>query len=212
MKLKKLLTVISTGVIIFCCSCSEKSKKQEKDMSFAESPEIMVCRVIDAIASDDEAAYNNCCSGIENSYNQSFDDIYEKYAMQCREFGIDYETKRSAEDFNVYIYNDKRDTEGFVSFVVYLEDSELVKFHIKTQYDINKKGYCIEEIIPRNAGEAAAQQSYIKEYYNSKVWYNGIQKNKRNKRICQIRKRKAFRYSVLAEIFAYIFLPLQAFI
>ena len=45
--------------------------------------------------------------------------------------------------------------------------SELVKFHIKTQYDINKKGYCIEEIIPRNAGEAAAQQSYIKEYYNS---------------------------------------------
>lgn len=67
MKLKKLLTVISTGVIIFCCSCSEKSKKQEKDMSFAESPEIMVCRVIDAIASDDEAAYNNCCSGIENS-------------------------------------------------------------------------------------------------------------------------------------------------
>ena len=87
--------------------------------------------------------------------------------MQCREFGIDYETKRSAEDFNLYIYNDKRDTEGFVSFIVYLEDSELVKFHIKTQYDINKKGYCIEEIIPRNAGEAAAQQSYIKENYSS---------------------------------------------
>lgn len=167
MKLKKILTVISTGVIILCCSCSENSKKQEKDMSFAESPEIMVCRVIDAIASNDEAAYNNCCSGIENSYDQSFDDIYEKYAMQCREFGIDYETKRSAEDFNLYIYNDKRDTEGFVSFIVYLEDSELVKFHIKTQYDINKKGYCIEEIIPRNAGEAAAQQSYIKENYSS---------------------------------------------
>ena len=32
------------------------------------------------------------------------------------------------------------------------------------------------------------------------------------KRICQIRKEKAFRYSVLAEIFADIFLPLQAFI
>lgn len=126
----------SNNILLFMF---RKSKKQEKDMSFAESPEIMVCRVIDAIASDDEAAYNNCCSGIENSYNQSFDDIYEKYAMQCREFGIDYETKRSAEDFNVYIYNDKRDTEGFVSFVVYLEDSELVKFHIKTQYDINKK-------------------------------------------------------------------------
>ncbi|MCU6720656.1 hypothetical protein OCV67_12070, partial [Porcipelethomonas ammoniilytica] len=80
MKLKKLLTILTSGVIILCCSCSEKSKKQEKDMSFAESPEIMVCRVIAAIASDDEAAYNNCCSGIENSYNQSFDDIYEKYA------------------------------------------------------------------------------------------------------------------------------------
>lgn len=39
MKLKKLLTIISTGVIILCCSCSENSKKQEKDMSFAESPE-----------------------------------------------------------------------------------------------------------------------------------------------------------------------------
>ena len=172
MKLKKLLTVISTGVIILCCSCSENSKKQEKDMSFAESPEIMVCRVIDAIASDDEAAYNNCCSGIENSYNQSFDDIYEKYAMQCREFGIDYETKRSAEDFNVYIYNDKRDTEGFVSFVVYLEDSELVKFHIKTQYDINKKGYCIEEIIPRNAGEAALQAHEMEDMIVEKLKEN----------------------------------------
>lgn len=172
MKLKKLLTVISTGVIILCCSCSENSKKQEKDMSFAESPEIMVCRVIDAIASDDEAAYNNCCSGIENSYNQSFDDIYEKYAMQCREFGIDYETKRSAEDFNVYIYNDKRDTEGFVSFVVYLENSELVKFHIKTQYDINKKGYCIEEIIPRNAGEAALQAHEMEDMIVEKLKEN----------------------------------------
>ncbi|MDE6103624.1 MAG: hypothetical protein K2F60_03760, partial [Oscillospiraceae bacterium] len=79
MKLKKLLTVISSGVIILCCSCSENSKEQEKDMSFAVSPEIMVCRIIDAIASHDEQAYCKYYPDGESSYHQSFDDIYEKY-------------------------------------------------------------------------------------------------------------------------------------
>lgn len=165
MKLKKLLTVISAGVMLLCCSCSEK--EQEKDMSFAVSPEIMVCRIVDAIAANDQKAYCNYYPDSENSYNQSFDDIYEKYAMQCREFGIDYEVTRSASDFNIYIFNDKRFDEGMVSFSVYLKDSDMIKFHIKTQYDINKKDYCIEEIIPRDAGEATAQQSYIKENYSS---------------------------------------------
>lgn len=166
MKLKKLLTVISTGVMILCCSCSE-NKEQEKDMSFAVSPEIMICRVIDAIASNDRQAYCKYYPDSVSSYNQSFDDIYENYAMQCREFGVDYEITRSTEDFNIYIINDKRHTEGMVSFAIYLKDSNMIKFHIKTQYDINKKGYYIEEIIPRNAGEATAQQSYIKENYSS---------------------------------------------
>lgn len=165
MKLKKLLTIITCGVFILCCSCSEKEEEHEKDMSFAESPEIMVCRVIDAIASNDEAAYNSCYPECYSSYHQSFEDIYEKYAMQCREFDIDYEAERNAKDFNVYIFNDKRDTMGMVSFSIYLKDSEYIKFHIKTQFDYQKKGYCIEKITPRNAGEATAQQSYIQEYY-----------------------------------------------
>lgn len=94
MKLKKLLTVISTGVMILCCSCSE-NKEQEKDMSFAVSPEIMICRVIDAIASNDQWAYCKYYPDSVSSYNQSFDDIYENYAMQCREFGVDYECRRT---------------------------------------------------------------------------------------------------------------------
>lgn len=164
MKTKKLLTIITSGVMILCCSCS-KNKEQEKDMSIAETPEIMVCRVIDAIASNNEKSYVGCYPESESSYHQSFDDIYEKYAMQCREFGIDYETLRSSEDFNIYIFNDKRDTDGMVSFSVYLKGSEYIKFHIKTQYDINKKGYCIEKITPRSPGESAAAQSYIQERY-----------------------------------------------
>lgn len=152
--------------MILCCSCSE-NKEQEKDMSFAVSPEIMICRVIDAIASNDQQAYCKYYPDSVSSYNQSFDDIYENYAMQCREFGVNYEITRSTDDFNIYIINDKRNTEGMVSFSVYLKDSNMIKFHIKTQYDMKKKGYCIEEIIPRNAGEATAQQSYIKENYSS---------------------------------------------
>ena len=83
--------------------------------------------------------------------------------MYCRSEGLDYEIKRSIDDFNVYIYTDRRNEDGFVSALSFLKDSDIIKLHIKMQYDIEKNGYYVTDVFSSGPEDPGTPEDIIIE-------------------------------------------------
>lgn len=169
----KKLIILSSALIISCaalCACSDKKEKEmseteiaaeTENLSIAKTPEEMAVRLTEAVAGFNEEAYINCFP--EYRDRNSYDSIRKAFLMHCRSEGLDYENKRSIEDFKLYIYTDKRNEDGRVSIISFLKDSDIIKLHIKMQYDIDTDGYYITDVFASSPDDPGTPENIIIE-------------------------------------------------
>ncbi len=114
--------------------------------NIAENPETMVCRVAEAVVSDDEDDYVAIYPDSVNRMYANYESFHDTYALRCMKHGIDYSEDYSFEDTQIL----KTSDDGIsASYYVYLEGVQM--FRIETVYDTANKGYIIEEIKPTKA-------------------------------------------------------------
>lgn len=168
----KKLFILSSAIFISCAvllGCTEKVKEkpetdivtEPEDLSYAKTPEEMAIRITESIAGFDEQAYIKYFP--EFYERNSFNTIKNSFYMHCRSEGLDYEIKRSINDFNVYIYTDRRNEDGFVSALSFLKDSDIIKLHIKMQYDIEKNGYYVTDVFSSGPEDPGTPEDIIIE-------------------------------------------------
>lgn len=167
--MKKLL-ILSSALLISCAvlsGCAEKVKEkpeanivsETEDLSYAKTPEEMAIRLTESIAGFDEQAYNKYFPDFyeRNSYKT----IKNSFYMHCRSEGFDYENKRNIEDFKVYLTEDRRNEDGFVSVISYLKESDVIKLHILMQYDIGKDAYYITDVFSSSPEDPGTPENII---------------------------------------------------
>ncbi len=190
MKKSILISILLCGTML--CACSSKKNESENsiiqheseiaetteittefiDMSIADTPEEMAARLVESVAGFDETAYISC---FPDTYSRnSYDGITQDFYMHCRADGLDYKSKRSLQDFKVYMYNDKRYEEGRVSAIAFLKESDIIKLHINMEFDISREGFYITDVISSEAGEGGTSEEIIIEQGGKLVDYSEV--------------------------------------
>lgn len=168
----KKLFILSTAILISCAvlfGCAENVKEkpetnitsEPEDLSYAKTPEEMAIRITESIAGFDKQAYNKYFP--EFYERNSYDTIKNSFYMHCRSEGFNYENKRTIEDFKLYLTEDRRNEDGFVSIISYLKGSNIIKLHILLQYDIEKDAYYITDIFSSSPDDPGTSENTIIE-------------------------------------------------
>lgn len=113
------------------------------DVSFSDKPEVMACRIIDAVVSNSEDDYLAVYPESVESMYGNYEYLHNLYGLRCRKFNIDYTGEHSYTETELCEFSNE-DENGKISYYAYRDGQSVL--HIVVGFDTAKNGYVIEEM------------------------------------------------------------------
>ncbi|MBQ3566626.1 MAG: hypothetical protein IJA12_05550 [Oscillospiraceae bacterium] len=155
--LNKILALAFSGVSIFATACGKNI-----DKSVAESPDVMACRVINSIVSQDEDEYIEIHPDSISSPHDNYDYLMAEYGLRCQRYGIDCDKDYTYKDLSLCITSDEDTTSGRIHYKAFLDETMI--FNLSVYYDIQKEGYVVDRMQATLSSEERMTKSQSEEH------------------------------------------------